>query len=115
MLHRQFELVKSGLATGILVVALCFQMLPFFFLILVVAYGLGVPGPGLLLAVPALFLALVVGGSWLVSIRPRQAPAMQVSKVPKAANRPRQEPDVLMKTRDERYQDLKDILVGIRR
>ena len=42
--RTQFELIRSGLATGILVAALLFQMLPFFLLMVVMAYAMGVTG-----------------------------------------------------------------------
>jgi len=110
MLHRQFELAKSGLATGILVVALGFQMLPFFFLILVMAYGLGVSGAELLVSIPVVFLILVVAASWLASKRTRRVFKRPPRRHPQTTTRPVPGDVVLIKTRDERYQDLKDIL-----
>jgi len=115
MLHRQFELAKSGLATGILVVALCFQMLPLFFLILVVAYGLGVSSAELLVIIPVAFLVMVVSASWLASKRTRRAFERPPRRHPQTTTKPVPGDIVLIKTRAERYQDLKDILSSARR
>ena len=51
--RTQFELIRSGLATGILVAALFFQMLPFFLLMVVMAYAMGVTGGAMLVIVPS--------------------------------------------------------------
>ncbi len=112
MRRAQFELLKSGLATGILVVALCFQMLPIYMLLVVAAFALGVTGAGLFVFVPVLFLAMVVGACMVASKRIRLEPLRTPSRPRRQSKRPIRDVDVLIKTRTERYQDLKDILKG---
>lgn len=105
-----FGLVRSGLGTVILVVALCFQMLPFMFLLLVMAHALGVSGRELLVSIPVFFFAMVFASCWLASKRTRRLPAWPPPRLRRTANRPVRGHDVMMKTRAERYQDLKDVL-----
>ena len=112
MRRTQFELVRSSLGTGVLVVALCFQMLPFFLLLVVGAHAMGVTGGGMLAVVPTLLFAMVFAACWLASKRTR-VPAPR----PIMARRPLGRPVrrgrgsvVLLKTKAERYQDLRDVL-----
>lgn len=111
MRHTPFGLLRSVLGTVILVVALCFQMLPFLFLLLVMAHALGVSSREMLLIIPVFFFVMVFASCWLASKRTPRAPAWLPSRVRRTANRPLMNQDVLLKTRAERYQDLKDILV----
>ena len=119
MRQTSFDLVKSGLKTGVLVVALGFQMLPFLLLVVVIAHTLGISGASMLAGVPVLFFALVFFACWLASRRPRLGSAPLPPRLSSASHvwawRPKSGPDrsapaLLMKTRAERYQDLKDIL-----
>ncbi len=55
MRHTQFSLVISSFKTGIVVVGLCFQMLPFLLLLVVMAHTLGVSGGVLLVIFPVFF------------------------------------------------------------
>lgn len=116
-MHRaQFEMIKSGLGTGVLVVALFFQMLPLFILVMVVAHTVGVTGGGMLVILPVLLFAMVFAACWLASKRrpkhPWRVPARRPSRAGRTAKRRARGPAVLLKTRAERYQDLKDILSG---
>lgn len=106
----QFGLIRSGLGTGVLVVALCFQMLPFFLLLVVAAFALGVTSGGLLAAIPVLFFVLVFALCWLAAKGARRGPAKPPFKTRRAANSFRRGPVVLLKTRAERYRDLRDAL-----
>ena len=107
----QFELVKRGLGIGILVVALCFQMLPFFLLLVVMAHALGVSGGIMLVIVPVLFIVMVLAACWRASKRTRWVAAWTPpSRVRRSTIKPVWAPVSLLKTRAERYQDLKDIL-----
>ena len=109
--RTQYELIRSGLATGILVVALFFQMLPFFLLLVVMAYALGVSGREMLVIVPTALFAMMFAACWLVSKRThRRYPAWPPPRKRRTVNRPVRGPVVLMKTRAERYQDLKEVL-----
>ena len=105
------EWLKSRIGTGILVVALCFQMLPFYMLMVVIVFALGVTGAGMLVVAPVLFLALVFAACMLASKRVRLAP-LRPPRPRRGTKRPVRDVDVLIKTRAERYQDLKDILKG---
>ena len=112
MRHIPFGLLRSGLGTVILVVALCFQMLPFMFLLVVMAHALGVSGRELLVSIPVFFFAMVFASCWLASKRTLRAPAWRPPsrRVRRTANKPVRDVEVLLKTRAERYQDLKNIL-----
>ena len=113
MRRTSFDLVKSGLGIGILVVALCFQMLPFFLLVVVMAHALGVSGGGMLVIVPVLFLVMVLAACWRASQRTRLVAAWKPPRERRTLTRPgRGHAQLLMKTRAERYQDLKDIMKG---
>ncbi|MFQ5763984.1 MAG: hypothetical protein ACE5GT_03570 [Rhodospirillales bacterium] len=114
MRHSQFGLVISSLKTGILVVALCLQMLPFLFFIVVVTHSLGVSSGGLLVVFPVFFFVVVFAVCWLASKQTRRLPTWPPPKSRRTANRPVQNQDVLIKTRAERYQDLKEALMGDR-
>ncbi|NQU61818.1 MAG: hypothetical protein HQ512_11860 [Rhodospirillales bacterium] len=107
-------MVRSGLKTAILVVALSFQMLPFFMLLVVVAHTLGVTGGGLLVMAPICFFVMVGAACWLASkrasISPRPSPAWIQPRERRGPNRSRQDTAVLMKSRAEHYQDLREIL-----
>jgi len=103
-------MVRSALGIGILAVAFCFQMLPFLLLLVVMAHALGLSGGGLLVIIPVLFFVMVFAACWLASKRPRRDSAWPPSRPRRGANRPVRGPVVLMKTRAERYQDLKDTL-----
>ena len=105
-----FGLIRSGLGAVILVVAICFQLLPSFLLLVVAAHALGVSGGILLAIIPALFFVMVFALCWLASKRARHVPARPPSRVRRAANRSARGPVVLLKTHAERYQDLRDIL-----
>ncbi len=105
-----FGLIRSGLGTGVLVVALCFQMLPFYLLVLVAAFALGVSSGSMLAIIPVLFFVMVFALCWLAAKRVRHGPARPPSKAGRVAPKPRRENVVLIKTRAERYQDLKDAL-----
>ena len=72
--RTQFELIRSGLATGILVAALFFQMLPFFLLMVVMAYAMGVTGGAMLVIVPVLLFAMIFAACGLVSKRKQRVP-----------------------------------------
>ena len=117
MRHTYFSSIRSGLGTGVLVLALFFQMLPFFLLLIVIAYTMGVTGGGMLVIVPAPLLAMVFAACWLASKRsslrhgrfPAPRPVM-ARRTPNRRVRRGRGPVVLLKTRAERYQDLKDIL-----
>ncbi len=112
MRHIQFGLVINGLKAGILVVALGFQMLPFFLLLVVMAHALGVTGGRLLVIVPVFFLVMVFAACWLASKHTRPVPAWTPpNRVRRAVTRPVRGHAQLLKTRAERYRDLKDILV----
>ena len=112
MRHISFGLLRSVLGTVILVVALCFQMLPFMFLMVVIAYALGVSGKEALVIIPVFFFAMVFASCWLASKRTPRAPAWRPPpRSRRTRNRPVRDYEVLMKTRAERYQDLKNILV----
>ncbi len=115
MQMRQLELLRSRLGTGVVVVALCFQMLPFFFLMVVAAYALGVTGGGMLIITPVFFLAMIVAACWLASKRSRRAFERPPPRPRKTARRPVPGDVVLIKTRAERYQDLKEIIGGVGR
>ena len=120
MRRTQFERVRSGLGAGVLVVGLFFQMLPFFLLLVVFAHTLGVTGGGMLVIIPALLLAMMLAACWLASKRtskrlpkyPWPVPDRRPSWARRTAKRRRKDPVALLKTRAERYQDLKDILSG---
>ena len=113
MRRIQFGLLISYLGTGVLVAALFLQMLPFFFLLTVFAYAFGVSSGGLLAMIPVFFFVLVFAACWLTSKRPQRLPAWQPSskqQTPKRHQPQRRRAVALMKTRAERYQDLRDIL-----
>ncbi len=103
------------MGTGVLVVALFFQMLPFFLLLVVIAHALGVTGAGMLAVVPVLLFSMVFAACWLASKRTRarygRFPAGPPSRARRTGPRPRWYAESLIKTRAERYQDLKDALV----
>ena len=118
-MHRtQFEMVRSGLGTGVLVVALFFQMLPIFFLLMVMAHTLGVTGRGWLAVTPVLLLGMMFAACWLAAKRsparlpknPHRARYWRPSWKRRSAQKRLRDPVVLMKTRAEHYQELKDIL-----
>ncbi len=111
MRRTSFDIVKSGFGLGILVVALCFQMLPFFLLVVVMAHALGISGAGMLGIVPVLFLGMVLAACWLASKRTRRGPAWTPPiRVRRRTIKPVRDNVQLLKTRAERYQDLKDVL-----
>lgn len=111
-------MLKSGLGTGVLVAALLFQMLPFFLLVVVIAHALGVTGGVMLGIVPALFFATVMAACRLAALRTRQRAIRAAFVPPRPAPRPVPESvkwrkpkvAVLIKTRAERYRDLKEAL-----
>ncbi len=109
---RQIHLgwVRSGLGGFILVVALCFQMLPFFLLVIVMAHALGISGGRLLAVIPVFFFGMVFAACWLASKRTPRGLARPLPRLRRTKNRFVRGPAVLLKTRAERYQDLKDIL-----
>ncbi len=109
---RQIQLgwVRSGLGGFILVVALCFQMLPFFLLVVVMAYALGISGGTFLAVIPVFFFGMVFAACWLASKRTPKGPARPSPSLRRTKNRFARGPAVLLKTRAERYQDLRDIL-----
>lgn len=114
MRRTSFDLVRSGLGIGILVVALCFQMLPFFLLVIVMAHALGISGEVSPVIFPILFFATVFALCWLASKRTSKRTRMgspwRPPKVGRRATKPVRRESVLLKTRAERYRDLKDIL-----
>ncbi len=110
MRSMSFENIRRYLGAGVLVVALGFQMLPFFLLLVIAAFALGVSSGIMLAAIPVLFFTMVFASCWLAWKRSRHGPARPPSRAQKSAIRPRRGPVVLMKTRAERYQDLKDAL-----
>ena len=112
MRNTQFSLVISSFKTGIVIVGLCFQMLPFFLLLVVIAHTLGVTGGGMLVIIPVLLFAMVFAACWLASKHTRRFPNWPPAKLRRTATRPVKNDDVLMKTRAERYQDLKEIMMG---
>jgi hypothetical protein len=67
-------LIRSGLAAGILVAALFFQMLPFFLLMVVMAYAMGVTGGAMLVIIPVLLFAMIFAACGLVSKRKQRVP-----------------------------------------
>ncbi len=103
------------MATGILVAALFFQMLPFFILLVVMAYAMGVTGPGMLVIVPVFLLAMMFAACWLASKRTRRHyPAWPPPRKRRTGNRRvRQAAVALLKTRAERYQELRDVMRGV--
>jgi len=109
-----FSLIFTGLKTAVLAVALGFQMLPFFLLVVVAAHALDVTGREALAFVPMIFFAVVFAACWLTARRPHPGPPAprQQSWRPESwpGHKWRQGPELLIKTRAERYQDLKDIL-----
>ncbi len=112
MRQTYFSSIKSGLGTGVLVVALFFQMLPFFLLLVVFAHFMGVTGGGMLAVIPVLLLGMVFAACWLASKRTRGIPARppaRIRRIPKRRVWRRRDVAVLLKTRAERYQDLRDI------
>lgn len=118
MRRTHFERVRSGLGTGVLVVALFFQMLPFFLILVVIAHALGVTGGGMLAVVPVLLFGMVFAACWLASKRPSirhgRRPVRQPAMVRRTSDSPvyrGRHTESLLKTRAEHYQDLKDILV----
>ncbi|NQV84654.1 MAG: hypothetical protein HQ494_12645 [Rhodospirillales bacterium] len=110
MRQLPFGFVRRCLGTGILIVALGFQMLPFFLLLVVAVHTLGVSSGRLLVFIPGLFLVMAVAFCWLASKRTQHAPARPPSKARRTENKPARGQVVLIKTRDERYQDLRDAL-----
>ncbi len=108
----QFSLVISSFKTGIVVVGLCFQMLPFLLLLVVIAYSLGVSGKEALVIFPVFFLVMVFAACCLASKRTRRVPTRPPPKLRRTAKRPVRDVEVLLKTRAERYQDLKEIMMG---
>ena len=72
--RTQCQLIRSGLATGILVAALFFQMLPFFLLMVVMAYAMGVTGGAMLVIVPVLLFAMIFAACGLVSKLKQRVP-----------------------------------------
>lgn len=115
MQHLEFRLVFSGFKTGILAVAVSLQLLPFFFFLVVVAHALGASGAGLLVAFPLFILAMIFGVCWLTSKHGRHRYAWPPSELRRTTLMPVRNRDVLIKTRDERYEDLKDVFMGDRR
>ena len=115
MRRAQLSLVISGLRTGILDAALFFQMLPLFLLLVVMAHALGVSGREMLVIVPAALFAMAFVACWLASKRPSirhgRVPAWPPPRLRRTDDRPVRGPVPLMKTKAERYQDLKDVLV----
>ena len=113
--RTQFELVRSGLATGILVVALLFQMLPLFILLVVMAHAFGVSGGGMLVIVPVLLLAMMFAACWLAAKRTRRRyPAWPPPRKWRTRNRRvRRGAMALLKTRAEHYQELRDVMRGV--
>ena len=75
MRYQQTGLIRSCLATGVLIVALCFQLLPIFLLLVVVAHALGVSSGSMLAIIPVLFFVMVFAACWLASKRTRHGPA----------------------------------------
>ncbi len=110
-----FEMVRSGLAIGILVAGLFFQMLPFFLLLVVIAYALGVTGGAMLFIVPVALLAMMVAACWLAAKRTRRRyPAWPPPRKRQIRRRPLRPAAVaLLKTRAERYQELRDVMRGV--
>ena len=115
--RTQYEMIKSGLAAAILVVALLFQMLPFFLLMVVMAYAMGVTGGAMLVIVPVLLFAMMFAACGLAakrpSLRPGRAPAWPPPKRRQGRKRSvRPGAVALLKTRAERYQELRDVMRG---
>ena len=110
MRRAQFDLVRSGLGTGILVVALCFQMLPFFLLLTVMAHTMGVSGGGMLVIIPILLFAMLFAVCWLVSKRTQRVPDWPPPRKRRTINRRVRGAVALLRTRAEHYQELRDIL-----
>jgi hypothetical protein len=112
--QTHFELIRNSLWIGTLVVALMFQMLPLFLLVMVMAFTMGVTGPGLLIVVPAALFAMLLAACWIASKRiTRRAPAWRPAQERQAPKKPfRRGAVALLKTRAERYQELRDILGG---
>ena len=120
MRYAQLGLLRSGLGTGILVVALFFQMLPFMLLLVVISHALGVSGGVMLIIIPVCFFAMVFASCWLAAKRAQQFPNRGFSNRefprppprsrPTSTKPPRNSDVVLMKTRAERYQDLRNAL-----
>ena len=111
--RTQFELIRSGLATGILVAALFFQILPFFLLMVVMAYAMGVTGGAMLVIVPVLLFAMIFAACGLVSKRKERVPDWPPPRIRRTDDRPVRGPVPLLKTKAERYQDLKEVLVRV--
>ena len=115
MRQTPFDIAITVLKAGILLAALGFQMLPFFMLLVVFTFALGVTGGVMLGIIPVLFFAMVFCAGWLASKRSRlvyAGPFPQPSPSPwswRPKSRSGQAP-VLLKSRAERYRDLKDIL-----
>ena len=110
MRYQQTGLIRSCLATGVLIVALCFQLLPIFLLLVVVAHALGESSGSMLAIIPVLFFVMVFAACWLASKRTRHGPAPAPARAARTTPKPRRDNVVLMKTRAERYQDLKNVL-----
>ena len=110
-----FDLIRSGLAAAILVAALFFQMLPFFLLMVVLAYAMGVTGGAMLFIVPVLLFAMIFAACGLAAKRTRRRyPAWPPPRKRRARSRPvRPAAVALLKTRAERYQELRDIMKGV--
>ena len=97
--RTQFELIRSGLATGILVAALFFQMLPFFLLMVVMAYAMGVTGGAMLVIVPVLLFAMIFAACGLVSKRKQRVPDWPPPRIRRTDDRPVRGPVPLLKTK----------------
>ena len=115
MRRTPFDLIRSGLATAILVAALFFQMLPLFLLMVVMAYALGVTGGAMLFLVPVTLFAMIFAACWLAAKRTRRRyPAWPPPMRRQARRRPvRPAAVALLKTRAERYQELRDVMRGV--
>ncbi len=90
-------------------------MLPFFLLLVVMAHALGISGGGMLVIVPVFLLAMIFAACWLASKRTRRHyPAWPPPRKRRARKRPvRPGAVALLKTRAERYQELRDVMRGV--
>ncbi|MEK9670880.1 MAG: hypothetical protein VW268_00065 [Rhodospirillaceae bacterium] len=123
MRQSRLQLVFGVVKVALFTLAVLLQMLPFFFVLLVIAFNLGIKGPGMLITFPMFLIASFGAACWLTARHLRRhapwARAPDLHDRPKGTEpKPRRQgKDVtgLFKTREERYQQMIDYLAPNRR